>query len=134
MIKTAKKTKKTCCVGCVWEHNFDKCRNDQKNEMMKYTDGTLKCIYCAWKMTKNKTIQIFTIESNKGISPEELLGCLEDTISKEEWTVGEIVDKKLYSLDEIKGILNHWRQDQGSLFDEDTDIPRLIELFKEEGD
>ena len=42
--------------------------------------------------------------------------------------------QRLYSLDEIKNIINHWRQDQGSLFDEDTDIPRLIELFKQEGD
>jgi len=46
----------------------------------------------------------------------------------------EQYDTKLFSLNEIKNIINHWRQDQGSLFDEDTDIPRLIKLFKDRGD
>ena len=111
------------CKGCEYEHDFKKCKNDHKKDMPKHKDGTLMCGYCAWKKDNNKRTQIFTIESKKGISPEELLGCLEDTISKEEWAVGEVVANKLYSLDEIKNILNHWRQDQGSLFDEETDIP-----------
>lgn len=75
--------------------------------------------------------QTFRIKSKEGISPEELLGCLEDTISKEEWEIRETTKDNLHSMDEIKNIINHWRQDQGCLFDEETDIPRLINLFEQ---
>jgi len=54
--------------------------------------------------------------------------------SQEHENQAEQYDIQLFSLNEIKNIINHWRQDQGALFDEDTDIPRLIALFKQRGD
>jgi hypothetical protein len=80
------------------------------------------------------TKQTFRIKSKEGISPEELLGCLEDSWSEVEWTVGEVVENRLYSMDEIKNIINHWRQDQGFLLDAGSDIQELIGLFVTRGD
>lgn len=48
------KTKYRFCKDCKWEFDFKGCKNGHKTYMLKHKDGSLKCMYCAWKTPKEK--------------------------------------------------------------------------------
>ena len=46
------------CKGCKWEFDFEGCKNEYKDNMIKHKDGSLQCGYCAWAVnarSQNKT-------------------------------------------------------------------------------